>query len=172
MLTANQTFPPSLFLSQASTEGKQLPSDFCFKLCIAVTSNFKIGSLKMPTRTPKKRTVSWSDSTRPARELAMTATAQTSRLACIPSPARFILVVLSSLVVSSVLFTLTSTLTVGDLGPISKHLEEWWEVGGLIAWRAAEVGLAWVLGFDGKYQLPYTWSLASGHEVPTAVYRD
>lgn len=106
----------------------------------------------MPTKTPKKRTVSLSEHTRPARELAIAATAQTSRLACIPSPARFILVVLSSLTLSSVLFTLTSTLTVGDLGPISKHLEEWWEVGGLIAWRAVEVGLAWVLGFDGKYQ--------------------
>lgn len=124
----------------------------------------------MPAKTPKKRTVSWTDNTRPAREFARTATAQTSRLACIPSPARFILVVLSSLIASSVLFTLTSTLTVGDLGPISKHLEEWWEVGGLIAWRAVEVGLAWVLGFDVKYQLPYTWPLASGHAVPTATY--
>lgn len=123
----------------------------------------------MPTKTPKKRTVSWSENTRPARELAMRATAQTSRLACIPSLARFILVVLSSLIVSSVLFTFTSTLTVGDLGPISKHLEEWWEVGGLIAWKAVEVGLAWVLGFDGKYQLRYIWPLASGHEVPTAI---
>ncbi|KAJ5795557.1 uncharacterized protein N7518_004097 [Penicillium psychrosexuale] len=104
----------------------------------------------MPTKTPKKRTVSWSEHTRPARELAIAATAQTSRLACIPSPARFILVVLSSLTLSSVFFTLTSTLTVGDLGPISKHLEEWWEVGGLIAWRAVEVGLAWALGFDGR----------------------
>ncbi|EKV07239.1 hypothetical protein PDIG_65490 [Penicillium digitatum PHI26] len=102
----------------------------------------------MPTKTPKKRTLSWSEGTRSARELAMAATAQTSRLACIPSLARFILVVLSSLTVSSVLFTLTSTLTVGDLGPISKHLEEWWEVGGLIGWRAMEIGSAWALGFD------------------------
>ncbi|KAG0159400.1 hypothetical protein PDIDSM_6922 [Penicillium digitatum] len=104
----------------------------------------------MPTKTPKKRTLSWSEGTRSARELAMAATAQTSRLACIPSLARFILVVLSSLTVSSVLFTLTSTLTVGDLGPISKHLEEWWEVGGLIGWRAMEIGSAWALGFDGR----------------------
>jgi hypothetical protein len=57
---------------------------------------------------------------------------------------------LSSLIVSSILFTLTSSLTLGDLGPISKHLEEWWEVGVLIGWRAVEVGVAWVLGFDGK----------------------
>jgi hypothetical protein len=93
--------------------------------------------------------VSWSDNTRPAREIQ--AGAQTSPLANIPAPARFVLVVLSSLLLSSVLFTFTSSFTVGDIGPISKHLEEWWEVGGLISWRAVEVGLAWVLGFDGMY---------------------
>ncbi|CAI7580602.1 unnamed protein product [Penicillium glandicola] len=115
-----------------------------------VTSLLKLGNLKMPAKTPRKRTVSWSDNARSARELVATVPAQTSRLAYIPSPARFILVVLSSLIVSSFLFTVTSTLTVGDLGPISKHLEEWWEVGGLMGWRAVEVGLAWVLGFDGR----------------------
>ncbi|KAJ5960427.1 uncharacterized protein N7479_007577 [Penicillium vulpinum] len=104
----------------------------------------------MSPKTTRKRTVSWSDNARSARELVMKVPAQTSRLACIPSAARFTIVVLSSLIVSSVLFTFSSTLTVGDLGPISKHLEEWWEVGGLIGWRALEVGLAWVLGFDGR----------------------
>jgi hypothetical protein len=101
--------------------------------------------------------VSLSESSRPAREPQA---ATTSRLASIPSPARFILVVLSSLAVSSVLFTFTSALTVGDLGPISKHLEEWWEVGGLIGWRAIEVGLAWILGYDGEYCVPRTMDTA------------
>ncbi|KAL1857944.1 hypothetical protein Plec18167_001652 [Paecilomyces lecythidis] len=68
----------------------------------------------------------------------------------IPAPARFALAVLSSLVLSSALFTATSVVTIGDLGFVSKHLEKWWEVGGLIAWRAVELGLAWVLGFDGR----------------------
>lgn len=58
------------------------------------------------------------------------------------------MVVLGSLIMSSVLFTLTADVTQGELGLVSKHLEEWWEVGGLVAWRAAEVGLAWILGFD------------------------
>ncbi|CAG8939502.1 unnamed protein product [Penicillium salamii] len=101
----------------------------------------------MSSETPSKRKVSWGDITRPAREAT---DAQSSPLASIPSPARFVLVVLSSLVLSSVLFTLTSSFTVGDLGPISRHLEEWWEVGGLIGWRALEVGLTWVLGYDGR----------------------
>lgn len=79
-----------------------------------------------------------------------------TQLARIPSPARFILVVLASLVGSSVLFTLTASWTVGDLGLVSKHLEEWWEVGGLMAWRAVEVGLAWILGYDSECWISLT----------------
>ena len=72
-----------------------------------------------------------------------------SRLARIPSPARFFLVVLGSLILSSALFTLSADFTQGDLGLVSKHLEEWWEVGVLIAWRGVEVATAWLVGFDG-----------------------
>ncbi|KAJ5773996.1 hypothetical protein N7457_008892 [Penicillium paradoxum] len=100
----------------------------------------------MPNQTPKKRTVSWGR-TRDPRAIPRRRQRPLSKPLNRP---RFILVVLSSLVVSSILFTFTSNLTVGDLGPISKHLEEWWEVGGLIGWRAVEVGLAWALGFDGR----------------------
>jgi hypothetical protein len=71
----------------------------------------------------------------------------------IPSLARFFLVIISSLALSSTLFTLTSPITLGELGSVSRHLEEWWEVGGLMAWKAVEVALAWALGFDG--QQPY-----------------
>lgn len=71
----------------------------------------------------------------------------------IPSPARLLLVVVSSLALSSTLFTLTSRITLGELRFVSKHLEEWWEVWGLVAWKAVEVGLAWVLGFDGKLHI-------------------
>jgi hypothetical protein len=106
-----------------------------------------IMSPKKQTASSKKRTAS-SSTTRPARDLQ--AAAESNALMRIPSPARFLLVILSSMLMSSVLFTYTSSLTLGDLGPISKHLEEWWEVGVLIAWRFAEVGVAWVLGFDGK----------------------
>ncbi|KAJ5132491.1 hypothetical protein N7448_006649 [Penicillium atrosanguineum] len=84
----------------------------------------------------------------------LTAPAQPTPLARIPSPARFFLVVLSSLLVSSVLHSLTSDLTLNDLGLVSKHLEEWWEVGVLVGWRAVEVGLAWAVGLD-------SWDAAS-----------
>ncbi|KAJ5174545.1 uncharacterized protein N7482_000422 [Penicillium canariense] len=80
--------------------------------------------------------------------------APTSRMERIPSPAYFFLVVFGSLLLSSVLFTLATSFTQDDLGLVSKHLEEWWEVGGLIAWRGVEVALAWSVGFD-------SWDVAS-----------
>ncbi|KAF7590525.1 hypothetical protein BBP40_002713 [Aspergillus hancockii] len=75
---------------------------------------------------------------------------QKTRLEQIPSPARFALVVLSSLALSAGLFSLASETALGELGGVSRHLEAWWEVGGLTAWKAVEVGLAWILGFDGR----------------------
>lgn len=101
---------------------------------------------------PKEGTSSKAKRARGARDSqgAPLVPPETRRMARIPSPARFILVVLASLVGSSVLFTLTANWTVGDLGLVSKHLEEWWEVGGLMAWRAVEVGLAWILGYDSE----------------------
>lgn len=73
-----------------------------------------------------------------------------SRLDRMPFYVRYVLVVLSSLLLSSILFTVAAEYTHGDLGAVSKFVEEWWQVGGLMAWKAAELGLAWVLGFDGK----------------------
>ncbi|KAL4896995.1 hypothetical protein BDV59DRAFT_198440 [Aspergillus ambiguus] len=101
-----------------------------------------------------------------------------TRVERIPPAVRFILVVLSSLIMSSTLFTLTSRATLGELGRVSKHLEEWWEVAGLMAWKAVEVGLAWILGFDGRdvtsfiflTHLPTYALLASFYNVrPTSI---
>lgn len=81
-----------------------------------------------------------------------------TQLERIPPPARFLLAVVSSLALSSGLFTLMPIVTRGELGNVSKHLETWWEVGGLMAWKAVEVGLAWILGYDSMY--------ASSHSIP------
>ncbi|KAL2827081.1 hypothetical protein BDW59DRAFT_171607 [Aspergillus cavernicola] len=75
----------------------------------------------------------------------------------IPSLARFFLVIISSLALSSTLFTLTSRVTLGELGHVSKHFEEWWEVGGLMGWKAVEVGLAWMMGLDGRDVLSFSF---------------
>lgn len=103
---------------------------------------------------PKRTTASERSPRRPGRKAPsvpdVSSQLNCSRLEKIPSPARFGLLVLSSLVLSSALFTLTSPITVGDLSTVSKHLENWWEVGGLIAWKAVELGLVWIAGFDGE----------------------
>ncbi|KAL4991359.1 hypothetical protein BDW68DRAFT_152566 [Aspergillus falconensis] len=75
----------------------------------------------------------------------------------IPSLARFFLIIISSLALSSTLFTLTSPITLGELGLVSRHLEEWWEVGGLMAWKTVEVALAWASGFDGHDVLNFSF---------------
>jgi hypothetical protein len=92
------------------------------------------------------------------RELPKTRAGRTSRelFRCsymdrIPSPLGFGLLVMSSLFLSSSLFNLASAITVGDLLFVGKHLEQWWQVGGLVAWRALELGLARILGFDGEF---------------------
>ncbi|KAA8646194.1 hypothetical protein EYZ11_010052 [Aspergillus tanneri] len=95
----------------------------------------------------------------------------------IPSSVRFILVVASNLILSTLLFTLTASITLRELGNVSKQLEAW-EVGGLIAWKAVEVGLAWILGYDGRdassfiflVHLPTYALLASFYNIrPTTV---
>ncbi|KAL4810513.1 hypothetical protein BDV18DRAFT_131165 [Aspergillus unguis] len=80
-----------------------------------------------------------------------------SLVARIPSLARLFLVIFGSLALSSILFTLTSSVTLGELGRVSKHYEEWWEVGGLMAWKAVEVAFAWVMGFDGRDVLNFSY---------------
>ncbi|KAF9891161.1 hypothetical protein FE257_005097 [Aspergillus nanangensis] len=91
---------------------------------------------------------------------------------------RFVLVLITSLALNSALFTLTSSVTLGELGSVSKHLQEWWEVAGLIAWKAVEIGLAMVMGFDGRdvtafiflTHLPTYSLLASFYHIrPTTV---
>ncbi|RDW86350.1 uncharacterized protein DSM5745_02992 [Aspergillus mulundensis] len=108
--------------------------------------------------TPRKKEVAASSS--PKKSYAEVAkappTPRKSAIERIPSVARFFLVIISSLALSSTLFTLTSAITLGELGRVSRHLEEWWEVGGLMAWKAVEVALAWTLGFDGRDVLHFS----------------
>lgn len=76
------------------------------------------------------------------------ASTQQHKKAGISSPVRFFLAVLSSLALNSGLFALTSSIHLNELQYVSKPLNSC-DLGGLLAWRAFEVGLAWVLGYDG-----------------------
>jgi hypothetical protein len=74
-----------------------------------------------------------------------------SRLDQLSPWARYGLVVLSSLILSSILFTATTGFTIANLSHVSRRREAPWEAAALLAWRAVELGLAWVVGFDGKF---------------------
>ncbi|KAI9795185.1 MAG: hypothetical protein M1816_000207 [Peltula sp. TS41687] len=73
-----------------------------------------------------------------------------SRPSKIPGPLRFPTLVTLSLVLSSALYSIAARyLFIGDLGSVSRRLTEWWEVGGLVGWKAVELGIGWWSDYDG-----------------------
>lgn len=70
----------------------------------------------------------------------------------IPEPFRFPLVVIFSLTLSSVLYSIQSNFTAGDLSSVSRSHDDWWTVVGLIAWKTAELAVGWWEGYNrGSY---------------------
>jgi hypothetical protein len=61
------------------------------------------------------------------------------RASKLPAPIRFPLVVILSLSLSSLLHSFAAEYTAGDLASISRSLNEWWEVGGLVAWKTCVI---------------------------------
>lgn len=101
---------------------------------------------------PRKKTVSLDNGrTRPTRDQPGKATALLLRVIDMPAVFRFGICVLSSLMISSLLYKLTASITVDDFAHVSKSLQEPWEIVGLIAWRAVEIGLVWIMTFDCEF---------------------
>ncbi|KAJ5625812.1 hypothetical protein N7510_002121 [Penicillium lagena] len=98
---------------------------------------------------PRKKAVSRDDvQTRPTRDQLPKVIALLLRVNDMPAASRFGLCVLSSLIISSVLYKLTASITVDDFARVSKNPEKPWEILGLIAWRIVEIGLVWIMMFD------------------------
>ena len=68
----------------------------------------------------------------------------------IPAALRFPLLVILSMAMSSFLYASASPFTSGDLSNISAQRDQWWEVAGLLGWRAFELAIAWWGGYDSK----------------------
>ena len=68
----------------------------------------------------------------------------------IPAPLRFPLLALVSLTSSSVLYSLASEFTAGDLSSVSKRLDDWWAITGLLGWKAAQLAVGWWGDYDGE----------------------
>lgn len=74
-------------------------------------------------------------------------------ISMLPAALRFPLVVVFSLTLSSVFYSLSSAFTAGDLSSVSRSLNEWWEVAGLVGWKATELAIGWWGQYDGTFSL-------------------
>lgn len=108
------------------------------------------------TSTPRKR--------KPVAKATMiTVRHETALVRCARSLIKFVFATICSLGLSSFLFSWAIPITRGDLAWTSKHLNSWWHVAGLMAWRIVEIGIPWVLNYDARDVA----SLATHSLIPT-----
>lgn len=86
----------------------------------------------------------------------------------IPETFRFPLVVIFSLALSSVLYSVQSNFTAGDLSSVSRSHDDWWTVIGLIAWKTAELAVGWWEGYDRGSHIE---SAAPHHRILNYAHR-
>lgn len=97
----------------------------------------------MPRR--KQTVVTAVDSPPPAHTLAREPDST------LPGALQFPLLVVLSLALSATLYTFASSFTAGDLSSVSRRLDDWWEVVGLIGWKTAELAVGWWGGYDRMF---------------------
>lgn len=66
----------------------------------------------------------------------------------VPQLLQFPLLVVTSLTLSAALYSVASVFTSGDLSSVSRSLDDWWEVAGLIGWKTAELAVGWWGEYD------------------------
>ena len=67
----------------------------------------------------------------------------------IPPLLRFPLAVILNMSLSSLLYTISAEFTAGDLANVSRSVNDWPQIFGLVACKIAELGVSWFGGFDG-----------------------
>ena len=75
----------------------------------------------------------------------------------LPGLLRFLILVLSSMIASSAMYSLVSQLGTGDLAGVNKRRDEWWEIAAVLGWKATELGLGWWGEYDGD-PIPIQWT--------------
>jgi hypothetical protein len=143
--SSSHTMPPR---RRAHSKSQSISSD--------VNSNKLPSSPLSKFQTPSRRTPRQSTTSPPASPTFSFAPEPKSvpapvsqRKSQIPKPLQFPLVVVLSLALSSLLFSLIAEFTTGDLASISKHSESWAEIAGLLGWKVIELGVYWFGGYDG-----------------------
>lgn len=82
------------------------------------------------------------------QEVALQAPIPTS---VIPESLRFPLLVAFNIAISALLYTLASPFTKGDLATVSGRRDQWWEIAGLLGWKAVELAVGWGGGYDSMH---------------------
>ncbi|KAI4177094.1 MAG: hypothetical protein LQ343_000576 [Gyalolechia ehrenbergii] len=81
--------------------------------------------------------------------------------------------------VSSALYSVASQYGTGDLATVMQRRDEWWEIAGLLAWKATELGIGWWGEYDGwdlacltvLSHMPYLYLLTTFYTVrPTTMW--
>jgi hypothetical protein len=92
----------------------------------------------------------------------------------LPKGLRFPLVLVLSMAISGLLYSFAADYVASDLGKVSRRLDQWWEVGAVVAWRTAELAIGWAAGYD-SYDLaaltilthaPFSLLLFLFYEIP------
>jgi len=75
----------------------------------------------------------------------------------VPAPLQFPLLVVLSMTLSSFLYAGSSSFTSGDLSTVSGYRDQWYEVAGLLAWRASELAVGWWGGYDSERSAHFSY---------------
>ena len=73
----------------------------------------------------------------------------------LPAQLRFPLLVLMTWTLFGTLWSTISPFTAGDLATVSRSRDDWWNIVGLMVWKAALVAVGWYGGYDST-QMPPT----------------
>ena len=84
-------------------------------------------------------------SSKPPATIPAASPASNSKL---PPQVRFPLLVVLSLTISSLLYSLVSPFTSGDLATVSRSRDNWWEIAALLGWKGTQLAIGWYGGFD------------------------
>lgn len=66
----------------------------------------------------------------------------------LPKPLRFLALVLSSLALRTILYTITSGITGAELAAVSRDNSSGWQIGGMLAFKTAEIAIPWYAAYD------------------------
>ena len=100
---------------------------------------------------PSSKSIMVSRKEMPNGIVAVPAPAPAIPASSVPAPLQFPLLVLLSLTLSAFLYSFTSEFTAGDLSSVSRSINDWGEVVGLLAVKTMELAVGWWGEYDSMH---------------------